>query len=132
MGFVIFLVITAAVIILLILICGGTDSRRAVLNSVGLDLSESAKESSEERDKKRLAKLHINSAAEFVEYHFPNQYKNELTKWDFIKRTINDEFTEFEYQHGITEQGWYFTGNREIQELCNKIIDEKIKKIKNS
>lgn len=52
MGFVIMLVIFLIVVIL-ILTTGSTSSKQAVLNTVGLDLSESAKERSIERDKIR-------------------------------------------------------------------------------
>lgn len=125
------IVLAIVLIIIIIALAGGsTDTRQALLNSVGLDLSESAREDSLERDKLRKAKLHINSAEAFVEYHFPEQYKDELNKWLFIKRTINNDFEEFEYPNGLTEKGWYFTGNSEIQAVCNKIIDEKIKKIR--
>ena len=57
------IVLAIVLIVLIIILAGGsTSSRQALLNTVGLDLSESAKESSIERDKIRKAKLHINSA----------------------------------------------------------------------
>lgn len=102
-----------------------------MLNSVGLDLSESAKEDSIGRDKVRNAKLHINSAEEFVKYHFPDRYKKELDRLQLVKRTINNEFEELSYPNGMTEQGWFFSGKTEIQEICNKILDGKIKKLQN-
>ena len=49
-----------------------------------------------------------------------------------IKQTINNEFEEFQGTSGLIEKGWSFTGNSEIQEICNKIIDAKIKKLQNS
>jgi hypothetical protein len=131
MGVIIVLAILLIVLIL-ILAGGSTSSRQAILNTVGLDLSESAKESSIERDKIRKANLHINSAEDFVNYHFPERSKNKLEKWKLIKQTINNEFEEFQSTSGLIEKGWYFTGNSEIQEICNRIIDAKIKKLQNS
>lgn len=119
----------ALIAVIIALVGGSTSTRQAMLNTVGLDLSESAKEDSLERDKIRKAKLHINSAEDFVKYHFPNRCKNELDRLQFVKRTINDEFEELSYPNGMTEQGWYFTGDREIQGICNNILDDKIKKL---
>lgn len=127
------IVLTIVLIVLIIILAGGsTSSRQAILNTVGLDLSESAKESSIERDKIRTAKLHINSAENFVDYHFRERSKNGFEKWKLIKQTINNEFEEFQSTNGLIEKGWSFTGNSEIQEICNKIIDVKIKKLQNS
>lgn len=128
MGVIIILAIVLIVVIIA-LVGGSTSTRKAMLNSVGLDLSETAEENSIERDKIRNARLHINSAEDWVKYHFQSRCKDDLEKWKLIKRTINNEFEELEYPNGLTQQGWYFTGKDEIQDICNRIIDEKIRKI---
>lgn len=131
MGFVIILVIIL-IIIILILTTGSTSSKQAVLNTVGLDLSESAKERSIERDKIRAAQLQINSAESYVEYNFPNAYKDKLNRLIWTKKAINNEFEEMVYSNGLIEKGWHFGNNDEIQDLCNMILDEKIKKMRNT
>ena len=131
MGFVIVLVIFLIVIIL-ILTMGSTSSKQAVLNTVGLDLSESAKRRSVERDKINDAQLQINSAKSYVEYNYPNEYKDKLNRLIWIKKAINNEFEEIIYPNGLIEKGWHFGDNDEIQDICNKILDEKIKKLQNA
>lgn len=127
MGFVIMLVIFLIVVIL-ILATGSTSSKQAVLNTVGLDLSESAKERSIERDKIRKAQLYINSAESYVDYNFPQRSENKFNRLLLIKETINNKYMDNDNPNG----GWYFTGKDEIQDICNMILDKKIKKMQSA
>ncbi len=127
MGFVIILVVFLIVIIL-ILTTGSTSSKQAVLNTVGLDLSESAKERSIERDKIREAQLHINSAESYVDYNFPQRKEDKLERLLLIKETINNKYMDNDNLNG----GWWFSGKDEIQDICNMILDKKIKKMQSA
>lgn len=101
-----------------------TREKRSMLNSIGLDFSESKIKKSIHSDKIKRAKTQIECAKNWV---YKEKYTTKKAYWHAVREVLTDSHSlrNFDdlYRH------FEFGDNDEIFQLCLEIIDNKISKL---
>lgn len=115
-----FIIVGILIIFPLVWSSSNTREKSDILSTVGLDLSQSAKKKSENKDRIKRANVQIECAKNWVN---KSSYNNRIDYWIAVKDIIansdrpHDDF----YTH------FQFGDDYDIMQLCIKIIDDKIK-----
>ena len=121
---VIVILLSAIFVIFLLWNVSDTRGKRSMLNSIGLDFSESKIKKSIHSDKIKRAKTQIECAKNWV---YKEKYTTKKAYWLAVREVLTDSqslrnFDDF-YRH------FEFGDNYEIFQLCLEIIDNKISKL---
>ena len=117
-----FIILGIIIIFPLVWKSSNTREKSDILSTVGLDLSQTAKKKSENKDKIKRANVQIECAKNWIN---KSSYSNRIDYWMAIKHVIassdrpHDDF----YSH------FQFGDDDEIMQLCFRIIDDRIKEL---